>query len=200
MLPIRLIVGLGNIGKSYIGTRHNIGKILVQELAKFLNCSFHLEKKFIGYITQVYIHTSQVILLCPNTYMNNSGISVANIAQFYKFNTQEILVIHDELDLKCGYIRLKKFGGHSGHNGVRNIINHLGTKDFYRLRIGIGHPGDRQKVSNYVLNKPSNIDKLKIHTAFNQVISCINDIIKGNHEKVMNKLHRNFINVPKLLG
>ena len=190
MSYIRLIVGLGNIGTAYLGTRHNAGELLLQKLAEALECPLRLEPKFHGFAGQCCLATQKIILLYPNTYMNNSGLAVAKLAKFYQFDAEEILVAHDDLDLDCGDVRLKKFGGHGGHNGLRDIVNHLGTENFYRLRVGIGHPGHRHKVHNYVLSKPSSADKLKINHAIDRAISHINDIIQGKHQQVMNQLHQ----------
>jgi len=190
MLPIRLIVGLGNIGSTYVDTRHNAGERLVQNLAENLSCSLRLEAKFHGFVGQCHTQAHKITLLYPNTYMNNSGLAVAKLAKFYQFDAEEILVAHDDLDLECGDIRLKKFGGHGGHNGLRDIMNHLGSEKFYRLRIGIGHPGSRHKVLNYVLSKPSTADKLKIDDAIDRAISHMGDIIQGNHQRLMNQLHQ----------
>lgn len=189
MLPISLIVGLGNFGSPYIGTRHNIGEMLLQSIAKNFGSSMCIEKKFIGFVGYFFHQQHKITLLYPKTYINNSGLAVSKITKFYKFEPRKILVIHDDIDLKCGDIRLKKFGGHGGHNGLRDIINRLGTKNFYRLRIGIGHPGSHSQVFNYVLSKPSTIDKFKIDDAISRSILYIKDIIEGNHQYVMNRLH-----------
>ena len=139
-------------------TRHNAGERLVQNLAENLCCPLRLEAKFHGFVGQCHIQAHKITLLHPNTNMNNSGLAVAKLAKFYQF----------DLDLECGDIRLKKFGGHGGHNGLRDVKNHLGSEKFYRLHIGIGHPGSRHKVLNYVLSKPSTADKLKIDDAMDR--------------------------------
>ena len=190
MSHIHLIVGLGNIGDNYLGTRHNAGQLLVQNFAKNLNYSLKLNKNFYGFIGRCYIQAHKIMLLYPNTAMNNSGLAVAKLVNFYQWNTEKILIVHDDLDLKCGSVRLKKFGGHGGHNGVRDVINSLGSNHFYRLRIGIGHPGKHARVSQYVLHKPSTSDKCKIERAINRAISHIDDIVKYNHQYVMNQLHK----------
>ncbi|WP_119344298.1 aminoacyl-tRNA hydrolase [Facilibium subflavum] len=190
MSKIRLIAGLGNIGQEYEGTRHNAGEWFLHKLADELAIDMNLQTKFHGFVGQFIYQGQKCFLLYPNTYMNKSGLAVARLANFYKITPQEILVAHDELDLPCGQLRLKKSGGHGGHNGLRDIEAQLGSRDFYRLRIGIGHPGHQSKVVSYVLNKPSLENKIEIDQAIDRAIFYIDDIIQGNHQMVMNKLHQ----------
>ncbi|MDA0911212.1 MAG: aminoacyl-tRNA hydrolase, partial [Proteobacteria bacterium] len=155
MTQIKLIVGLGNIGSQYEGTRHNAGQWFLEAAADKLNLTLTSDSKFHGATAQTQIGAHKLWLLYPHTFMNKSGLAVSKLAQFYKIMPDEILVAHDELDLPCGQIRLKKGGGHGGHNGLRDIDTSIGTRDYHRLRIGIDHPGDRNKVVGYVLGKPS---------------------------------------------
>jgi PTH1 family peptidyl-tRNA hydrolase len=189
MSAIRLIVGLGNPGREYENTRHNVGFWWVDELAQAQKLIFKNESKFHGLSARGQLHGHEVLLLKPQTFMNVSGRAVGALAQFYKIAPAEILVVHDELDLPPGIARLKTGGGHGGHNGLKDIIAHLGTKDFWRLRIGIGHPGDRAEVSNYVLNDPRREERELIDEAMQKAQVVANLIIEGKTEAAMLKLH-----------
>ncbi len=189
MNPIRLIVGLGNPGREYETTRHNVGFWWVDELARADGLNFRTESKFHGQAVRGHLHGHEVWLLKPQTFMNLSGRAVAAVAQFYKISPEEILVVHDELDLQPGTARLKKGGGHGGHNGLKDIIAQLGTKDFWRLRLGIGHPGDRTQVSNYVLNDPRREERELIDDAMNKAQIVAHLVIEGKLEAAMLKLH-----------
>ncbi|MFI4938435.1 MAG: aminoacyl-tRNA hydrolase [Candidatus Berkiellales bacterium] len=185
---IQLIVGLGNPGSEYASTRHNVGYWLVEKLCDQSSAKLELEQKFKGLVAK--ISTPHLVrVLEPITFMNRSGQAVWSLAHFYKILPHEILVVHDDLDLPAGSARLKLDGGHGGHNGLRDIIAHLGTKNFYRLRIGIGHPGNKEEVLDYVLHRPSLSDKEKILTAIDHSLDVMSDIFQGNTEKAMNKLH-----------
>lgn len=185
---IRLLVGLGNPGANYHLTRHNAGFWLLDQLAEQANCPFRLDKRFQGETIRCTIEGKEVWLLKPMTFMNKSGQSVAALANFFKIEATQILVMHDELDLSPGDNRLKLSGGHGGHNGLRDIINHLG-KDFYRLRIGIGHPGDRNLVVNYVLKAPSKADMQAIEQANQRTLEVIPNILCGDISGAMQQLH-----------
>lgn len=187
---IKLIVGLGNIGVQYQDTRHNAGEWFLQGVAEKYHLALVADHKFHGATAQTQMGTDKLWLLYPHTYVNKSGLAVAKLAQFYKLTPDEILVAHDELDLPCGQVRLKKGGGHGGHNGLRDIDASLGTRDYYRLRIGIDHPGDRHKVVGYVLGKPSIEDKIAIDHGIKRALCYLDDIIRGNHQSVMNELHQ----------
>lgn len=189
MPKIKMIVGLGNIGKEYENTRHNVGEWLIAEIAREQSESFSANSKLNSNIAKVSLAYNNVILVFPTTYMNNSGLAVSKVANFYKITPEEILVVHDELDIDCGQIRLKKGGGHGGHNGLRSIHQHLGTNDYLRLRIGIGHPGHKSKVSNYVLSNPSVQQKSLIDESINNAICVLDDIINYKLEPAMQKLH-----------
>jgi len=189
MSAIRLIVGLGNPGREYESTRHNAGFWWLDEFARLQSLSFKNETKFYGLMVRGQLHGSEVFLLKPQTFMNVSGRSVGALAQFYKIEPAEILVVHDELDLPPGSAKLKLGGGHGGHNGLKDIIAHLGSKDFWRLRIGIGHPGDRAEVVNYVLNDPRREERELIDEAMQKAQNIAPLIIEGKIEAAMLKLH-----------
>ena len=189
MNPIRLIVGLGNPGREYESTRHNVGFWWVDELANASHLNFRNEVKFHGLAVRGQLHGCEVTLLKPQTFMNLSGRAVGAIAQFYKIDPSEVLVVHDELDLPPGVARLKKGGGHGGHNGLKDIIAHLGTKDFWRLRLGVGHPGDRAEVVNYVLNDPRREERELIEEAMQHSLHVAHLVIEGKAEAAMLKLH-----------
>lgn len=173
MSAVRLIVGLGNPGAEYAQTRHNAGQWLVEALVHQHHECLRLESKFHGLTATLSLEENKVIALIPTTYMNHSGLAVSTVARFYKIAPEEILVAHDELDLAVGDIRLKKGGGHAGHNGLRDIINHLHSNDFSRLRIGIGHPGHKDKVTPFVLGSPSIQEKNAIETAIGEGIKIL---------------------------
>jgi len=165
MSAIRLIVGLGNPGREYEATRHNAGFWWVDSLAASKGATLSSEKKFHGLAARLTFSGREVWLLEPQTFMNRSGQGVAALAHFYKIAPEEILVVHDELDLPPGTVRLKQGGGHGGHNGLKDIVTHLGTPNFWRLRLGIGHPGNREEVVNYVLNPPRREEQEEIEAA-----------------------------------
>ena len=189
MTAIRLIVGLGNPGREYETTRHNVGFKWVDELARLHKLSFKSEAKFHGLTARGQLHEHEMLLLKPQTFMNHSGRSVVALAQFYRIEPAEMLVVHDELDLPPGVARLKMGGGHGGHNGLKDIIAHLVSKDFWRLRIGIGHPGDRTEVVNYVLNDPRSEELELIGEAMQQAQNIAHLVIEGKTEAAMLKLH-----------
>jgi PTH1 family peptidyl-tRNA hydrolase len=189
MTAIRLIVGLGNPGREYESTRHNVGFRWVDELARLHKMSFKNESRFHGLAARGQFHGHDVLLLKPQTFMNASGRSVAALAQFHKIALEEILVVHDELDLPPGVARLKFGGGHGGHNGLKDIIAHFGSKEFWRLRLGIGHPGDRDEVTNYVLNDPRNEERELILGAMSKAQDVAHLVIEGKTEAAMLKLH-----------
>lgn len=189
--PIKLIVGLGNPGKEYEATRHNAGFWWVDELARMNNASFKTENKFHGLVAKTNLHGHEVHLLKPQTFMNGSGRAVGAQAQFYKLTPSQVLVVHDELDLPPGSAKLKLGGGHGGHNGLKDIIAHLGSKDFWRLRIGVGHPGDRAEVVNFVLNAPRKEEQVLIDEAAQRALDVAPMIIEGKLEAAMLKLHSN---------
>ena len=186
---LRLIVGLGNPGADYIDTRHNAGFWLIDDIATDQGLSFRFEKRFNADECKFKAHGRDVFLQKPQTFMNRSGQSVAALARYYKIAPEEILVIHDELDLSPGTNRIKQAGGHGGHNGLRDIINHLGGRDFFRIRVGIGHPGDSKQVINYVLHKPSGADLTAIEAANRDTLAVMPQLIEGRIDKAMQALH-----------
>lgn len=189
MSAIRLIVGLGNPGREYETTRHNAGFWWVDEFARAQNLSFRSEAKFHGLAARGQLHGHEVLLLKPQTFMNVSGRAVGALAQFYKIAPAEILVVHDELDLPPGSAKLKLGGGHGGHNGLKDIIAQLGTKDFWRLRLGIGHPGERSEVSNFVLHDPRREERELIEEAMRRALDVAHLVVEGKTEAAMLKLH-----------
>ncbi|MDP2144262.1 MAG: aminoacyl-tRNA hydrolase [Gallionella sp.] len=189
MSSIRLIVGLGNPGREYENTRHNAGFWWLDEFARTQNLGFRSEAKFHGQAARGQLHGHEVFLLKPQTFMNVSGRAVGALAQFYKIAPAEILIVHDELDLPPGSAKLKLGGGHGGHNGLKDIIAHLGTKDFWRLRLGIGHPGDRSEVANFVLNDPRREERVLIDEAMQRALDVAHLVVEGKAEAAMLKLH-----------
>lgn len=187
---IRLIVGLGNPGSEYEHTRHNAGAWLLFELARYYNVQLKPDKKFHGLAGKAIIKGQEVWLVFPTTFMNLSGQAVQALANFYKIPVNQILVAHDELDLPVGTAKFKLGGGHGGQNGLRDIINKMGNdKNFYRLRIGIGHPGDKSKVTGHVLGKPNKDDQQKIMATIDEAVREIDSVVMGDWPGAMNRLH-----------
>ncbi len=190
MSGIALIVGLGNPGKEYEGTRHNAGEDFVRELARQAGGTFRSESKFFGEVAEVLFANRKLRLLIPSTFMNRSGKSVAALANFYKIEPNQILIAHDELDMPPGSARFKFDGGHGGHNGLRDIVPALGNrKDFYRLRVGIGHPGSAKQVSGYVLSRASQEDREATQAAIDEALRALPLLLDGDMEKAMTRLH-----------
>ena len=188
-MTIKLIVGLGNPGKEYQSHRHNVGFWFVDALANLYGANFKKEAKFFGEVAKANIAGNNVWLLKPNTFMNASGKAISALAKFYQIDVCEVLVVHDELDLNPGTARLKLDGGHGGHNGLRDTIQALSSKVFYRLRIGIGHPGDKSKVSGFVLHAPNKSELEPIQDSLVSALSVIEDVVRGEDEKAMRQLH-----------
>ncbi len=187
---IQLIVGLGNPGAEYENTRHNAGAWLVERLARSEGIRLNPDKKFHGYAGKGRIHGNECWLLIPTTFMNLSGQAVQALANFYKLTPEQILVVHDELDLPAGQARFKTGGGHGGQNGLRDIIARLGNnKNFHRLRIGIGHPGDKSRVTGHVLGKPSQAEQKTMDDAIDEALRVLPDAISGDMARAMNRLH-----------
>ncbi len=190
MSEIKLIVGLGNPGDKYTDTRHNAGEWLIERLARRFNVSLNPESKFFGKTARTLVNGKEVRLLVPTTFMNLSGKAVGALASFYRIKPEEILVIHDELDLPPGTAKLKQGGGHGGHNGLKDIVAQLGNNNnFYRLRIGIGHPGHRDLVAGYVLNKPSPADHDALEKVLDEATDCVEMIFKDGMVKATNRLN-----------
>lgn len=182
-------MGLGNPGSQYEHTRHNAGFWLVDELARQYGGHFRPDTKFGGEICEISLAGQRLWLLKPMTFMNRSGQSVARLVNFYKIPLHAILIAHDELDLPPGAVRLKRAGGHGGHNGLRDIIAHLGGNDFLRLRIGIGHPGDSKEVVGYVLRRAPQDEQKSIERSLQEAIHEFPRLVEGQLERVMHALH-----------
>ena len=190
MSAIRLIVGLGNPGTQYEGTRHNAGAFFVRLLAKRHGLSLNPDRNALGDSARGVIAGHDLRLLVPETYMNESGRSVATMSRYYRIEPDEILIAHDELDIPAGESRFKHDGGHGGHNGLRDIIPALGGhRGFWRLRIGIGHPGSAKKVSAWVLSKASTADQISIEASIEAAISTLPLLLDGEDVKAMTALH-----------
>jgi PTH1 family peptidyl-tRNA hydrolase len=187
-LPLRIIVGLGNPGPEHQVTRHNVGFWFVDLLARRHGGEFRDYRKYSGETARVTIDAQELILLKPTTYMNRSGLSVRQISDFYKILPDDILVAHDELDLPVGSVRLKNGGGHGGHNGLRDTIAHIG-ENFWRLRLGIGHPGIKAEVIDYVLTRAPRAEEDLILEAVNTAADSVPLILEQGAERAMTKLH-----------
>ena len=188
MSQLKLIVGLGNPGQQYAQTRHNAGFWFVKKKKKTYGISMNMDKKFHGLVGHGHIEGGNVRLLLPQTFMNDSGQAVMPLVNFYGIVANEILIAHDELDIDAGAIKLKTGGGHGGHNGLRDITPHIGN-DFHRLRIGIGHPGHKSKVSGYVLSKPSSDEQIAIDNALQASYDALPLLMLGNIEKARNQIN-----------
>ncbi len=186
---VRLMVGLANPGSEYEKTRHNAGAWLLERLVAAAGQTFRPDNKLKGLFANVSLGGKPCFLLIPTTYMNHSGQSVLAAAQYYKIPPEEILIVHDELDLPVGTVRLKKAGGHGGHNGLRDIISHLSSKDFLRLRVGIGRPRTGQPVVDYVLSRPGRAEREQVDSAIDESIAILDNVIDGNLQKAMQALH-----------
>lgn len=185
---IQVIVGLGNPGADYILTRHNVGWWLVDAMANGAGARYTGAKKLHAEHAQVMIGNSRVHLLKPVTYMNKSGQAVAALCQFYKLAPENLLIVHDELDLPPGSAKLKRGGGHGGHNGLRSVISHIGA-DFARLRLGIGHPGHRDQVLGHVLKRASNDDEAAVTDAINRSLKAIDTLFAKGWDAASQQLH-----------
>lgn len=184
---IRLVVGLGNPGADYSETRHNAGFWFCERLARELSASFSAESRFHGWAANA--RNAGIWLLMPSTFMNRSGQSVQALANFYRILPAEILVVHDELDLLPGHSRLKFGGGLGGHNGLKDIAAKLNTQDFWRLRLGVGHPGDRNEVVNYVLKPPRKEEQADIDSAIDRALLAWPELAQGNIDSATRKIN-----------
>src|SRR5690242_21786811 len=191
MSAIRLIVGLGNPGAEHLRTRHNAGFWFIDALASGAAARFGFENKLHSETARLRIGSDQVWLLKPTTFMNKSGIAVASALRYWKIEPDEMLVVHDDLDLPPGAVRLKFDGGHGGQNGLRDIFAHVGHGQFHRLRIGIGHPGpgNKDRVTPWVLGRPSAVDEAAILDAIGRAFDVLPLVVEGEFEKAMHKLH-----------
>lgn len=189
MTTVRLIVGLGNPGPEHKQTRHNAGFWFVDRITEQHHCRLKYEARFHGEVGRCELRGHDCHLQKPSTYMNRSGQAVVALTHFFRIPRDEVLVVHDELDLPAGVVRLKRGGGHGGHNGLRDLIAHLGGNDFLRLRLGIGHPGNRDQVIDYVLQRPSKQDCDLIQEAMDQAMEVMPLAVSGELERAMHKLH-----------
>jgi peptidyl-tRNA hydrolase, PTH1 family len=187
-LPLRIIVGLGNPGPEHLVTRHNAGYWFVDLLARRHGTEFRDYRKFSGETAHIRVGEQAIILLKPTTYMNRSGMSIRQLSEFFKISPADILVAHDELDLPVGSVRLKYGGGHGGHNGLRDTIAHIGD-GFWRLRLGIGHPGNKAEVIDYVLTRAPPAEEELILEAVNTAADCVPLMLEQGAERAMTKLH-----------
>jgi PTH1 family peptidyl-tRNA hydrolase len=186
---IKLFVGLGNPGPQYRDTRHNAGFWFVDALAASLKVTLAMDRNFHGYAGRCTLDGHTVWLLQPQTFMNLSGKSVSALARFFKVKPEEVLVVHDELDLAPGEAKLKFGGGHAGHNGLRDIHAQLATGDYWRLRLGIGHPGDKLEVANWVLKKPSLDHRIALEQSIDRSLKALPALLAGDMTKAMMLIH-----------
>ncbi|MCW5287083.1 aminoacyl-tRNA hydrolase [Verminephrobacter eiseniae] len=186
---IKLFAGLGNPGPDYAATRHNAGFWWIDALARELKTTLLPERSHQALLARTTVHGQSVWLLQPQTFMNHSGQSVASLARFFKLQPEEILVVHDELDIAPGQVKLKRGGGHAGHNGLRDIHGQLGSPDYWRLRIGIGHPGVRSEVINWVLKKPSPEQRALIEDSIAHSLRAWPALLVGEMDKASLLIH-----------
>lgn len=187
---LKLIVGLGNPGPQYRYNRHNVGVWFLDEICRRYHGELRPEARFHGNVARVTIEGHDVRLLFPTTFMNRSGLSVASLCHYFDIEPQQMLVAYDEIDFPVGTTRLKSGGGHGGHNGMRDIISALGgANDFKRLRIGVGHPGDKNKVANYVLSDPGKDDTIQIEHDIDQALKVLPQLVNGQWNQAMQTLH-----------
>ena len=189
MTGISLICGLGNPGDKYAQTRHNAGFWFLGALSDAYGAKLANNSRFESFSGEFRFEGSLVRVLAPQTFMNKSGAAIAPFSRFYSIPPEEILVVHDEIDLPPGVVRLKQGGGHGGHNGLRDIITHLGSKDFYRLRVGVGRPEHSSEVISYVLKRPNRADSQLIEGTLAQASAVLPDILRGDMSRAMNVLH-----------
>jgi len=185
---IKLVVGLGNPQKNLLLTRHNVGYWYLDKLLEKFDSKLVEDKKLNSFWCKVEYKGDSIYLVKPSLFINDSGKSISSFIKYYKISPENILVIHDDIDLNVGDTRLKFGGGHGGHNGLRDIINHIG-KNYWRLRVGVGHPGEKSLVHNYVLNNPSKNDNLEITISINESFENIDILLDGQFDKYTKILH-----------
>ncbi len=195
---IKLFVGLGNPGPDYDSTRHNAGFWWIDELARLLKVPLVMEKNYYGVLGKTTCNGQTIWLLKPQTFMNLSGKSVATLSRFFKIQPQEILVAHDELDIIPGEAKLKLGGSHAGHNGLRDIHAQLGTDAYWRLRLGVGHPGVKSEVINWVLKKPSLDHRIAIDQSIDRALKALPHFLSGDMDKATMLVHTSKPPKPKL--
>ena len=194
---LRLIVGLGNPGAQYADTRHNAGFWFVDEVARITGATLRPEPRFHGLAARVMLDSHELWLLEPTTFMNRSGQSVAAIARFYKIAPEQILIAHDEIDLPVGQVKLKYAGGHGGHNGLRDIHAQLGSGDYWRLRLGIGHPGNKSEVTSWVLKKAPSDQQQAIEESIAHSLKAWPLLVAGELDKATAQINTNTPPRPK---
>lgn len=194
---IKLFVGLGNPGPDYEATRHNAGFWWIDALARELKVNLVPERSYYGLAGRTSVNGQSVWLLQPQTFMNLSGKSVASLARFFKIQPEEILVVHDELDLPPGQVKLKRGGSHAGHNGLRDIHAQLGSPNYWRLRIGIGHPGEKSEVANWVLKKPAPDQRTLIEDSIAHSLKAHTAMLAGDMDKATLLVHTTKPQRPK---
>jgi PTH1 family peptidyl-tRNA hydrolase len=195
---IKLFVGLGNPGPDYEATRHNAGFWWIEEVARALKVNLVMDKSYHGLVARTTVNGQTVWLLAPQTFMNLSGKSVAALARFFKIQPQEILVAHDELDVAPGEAKLKLGGSHAGHNGLRDIHAQLGSGDYWRLRLGVGHPGLKSEVIHWVLKKPSLDHRIAIDQSIERALKALPHLLAGEMDKATMQIHTSKPPRPKL--
>jgi PTH1 family peptidyl-tRNA hydrolase len=184
---LRLVIGLGNPGAEYSETRHNAGFWFCERLARELGANFSRESRYHGWVANA--RDAGIWLLMPSTFMNESGRAVQALAHFYRIAPAEMLVVHDELDIPPGQLRLKFGGGLGGHNGLKSLTAHLGTQDYWRLRVGIGHPGDRNEVVNYVLKPPRKEERELIEESLDRALLAWPQLARGDFNAATQKIN-----------
>ena len=189
MKAIRLVVGLGNPGREYEKHRHNAGFWWVAAATNLYPAQMKLEGRFQGILGRAKLVAHELFFFLPQTFMNASGRAVGAVSHFYKIPPDEILVVHDELDLPPGESRIKLGGGHAGHNGLKDMVNVLGTPDFWRLRIGIGHPGTREEVVNYVLSKPPESELSLVEEVIHQSLQGLPFLAQGLYPEAQARIN-----------
>ena len=195
---IRLFVGLGNPGPDYEGTRHNAGFWWLDAVSKALNTPLVFDKGYFGLTARTVVNGQTVWLLEPQTFMNLSGKSVAALANFFKISPQDMLVAHDELDIVPGEAKLKLGGSHAGHNGLRDIHAQLGTDQYWRLRLGVGHPGNKAEVVHWVLKKPSPDHRIAIEQTIDRALKALPQLLAGDMEQATHLIHTSKPPRPKI--
>lgn len=189
MAELRLLVGLGNPGAEHLRTRHNAGFWFIDALAQRGDARFGVDSKLHGQVARIVIEGRQIWMFKPTTFMNKSGIAVAAALRYWKIEPEEMLVAHDDLDLPTGTARLKFDGGHGGQNGLRDIFAHLGHGKFHRLRVGIGHPGDKDRVTPWVLGRPGRADEAAIIESITDALEVLPLAVVGDFNEAMKRLH-----------
>lgn len=189
--PIKLLAGLGNPGPEYLLTRHNAGFWFVDAVAEKYSLKFRHESKFNADTSRLNLDQGDCLVCKPQTYMNRSGHALQSLSAYFRIKPEEILVVHDDIDLQPGDVRLKQGGGHGGNNGLRSIIEQMGDNNFNRVRLGVGHPGNSNDVINYVTSRPSAADTELILQSIGRAMDVLSLVLVGDMQKAMTQLHTN---------